>query len=128
MRVCIAQYGGNGGTEHVGAAMAHTVTCGGGAGLFLRVRDCELLLLAAPARGAKLPAPYLDSYGETDQVLLSTSTLPLSIRYCLCIILILPVVFFFHSHSMSVVLYALTPFLLILSYTRTSRQTRLIRL
>lgn len=96
MRVCIAQYGGNGGTEHVGAAMAHTVTCGGGAGLFLRVRDCELLLLAAPARGAKLPAPYLDSYGETDQVLLSTSTLPLfiSIRYCLCIILILPLVFF----------------------------------
>ncbi|XP_075982442.1 E3 ubiquitin-protein ligase UBR2-like, partial [Anticarsia gemmatalis] len=39
----------------------------GGAGVFLRVRECELLLLAAPARGAKLPAPYLDSYGETDQ-------------------------------------------------------------
>nr|XP_049697371.1 E3 ubiquitin-protein ligase UBR1 isoform X3 [Helicoverpa armigera] len=53
--------------QRVGAVVAHCVSCGGGAGVFLRVRDCELLLLAAPARGAKLPAPYLDSYGETDQ-------------------------------------------------------------
>ena len=54
--------------QRVGAVVAHCVSCGGGAGVFMRVRDCELLLLAAPARGAKLPAPYLDSYGETDQV------------------------------------------------------------
>ncbi|XP_075982328.1 ubr1 ubiquitin ligase isoform X2 [Anticarsia gemmatalis] len=54
--------------QRVGAVVSHCVACGGGAGVFLRVRECELLLLAAPARGAKLPAPYLDSYGETDQV------------------------------------------------------------
>ncbi|XP_052749909.1 E3 ubiquitin-protein ligase UBR1 isoform X2 [Galleria mellonella] len=63
--------GGRGGrdssTEHVGAAVGHALRCGAGAGVFLRVRDCELMLLAAPARGAMLPAPYLDSYGETDQ-------------------------------------------------------------
>ncbi|XP_022823526.1 E3 ubiquitin-protein ligase UBR1 isoform X2 [Spodoptera litura] len=53
--------------QRVGAVVAHCARCGGGAGLFLRVRDCELLLLASPARGAKMPAPYLDSYGETDQ-------------------------------------------------------------
>ncbi|XP_028170096.1 E3 ubiquitin-protein ligase UBR1 [Ostrinia furnacalis] len=59
--------GRSGGTEHVGAGVAHALSCGAGAGVFLRVRDCELMLLAAPARGAMLPAPYLDSYGETDQ-------------------------------------------------------------
>lgn len=56
------------GTEVVGAVVAHALRCGAGAGAFLRVRECELLLLAAPARGAMQPAPYLDSYGETDQV------------------------------------------------------------
>ncbi|XP_068622953.1 E3 ubiquitin-protein ligase UBR1 [Battus philenor] len=63
------QSGRGGGTEHVGAVVAHATECGAGAGVFLRVRECELLLLAAPApaRGAMLPAPYLDSYGETDQ-------------------------------------------------------------
>ncbi|KAM3966089.1 LOW QUALITY PROTEIN: ubr1 ubiquitin ligase [Aphomia sociella] len=59
--------GSGGATEHVGASVAHALQCGAGAGLFLRVRECELMLLAAPARGAMLPAPYLDSYGETDQ-------------------------------------------------------------
>ncbi|CAG9128754.1 unnamed protein product [Plutella xylostella] len=62
-----------GGSEVVGAAVAHARTCGAGAGLFLRVRDCETLLLAAPARGATMPAPYLDSYGETDQYVNSVS-------------------------------------------------------
>ncbi|KAF9424340.1 hypothetical protein HW555_000479 [Spodoptera exigua] len=63
----IPKWGRSGEMQRVGAVVAHCARCGGGAGLFLRVRDCELLLLAAPARGAKLPAPYLDSYGETDQ-------------------------------------------------------------
>ncbi|XP_060806415.1 E3 ubiquitin-protein ligase UBR1 [Amyelois transitella] len=60
------------GTEHVGAGVAHALQCGAGAGVLLRVRDCELMLLAAPARGAMLPAPYLDRYGETDQVTVCT--------------------------------------------------------
>ncbi|XP_041969901.1 E3 ubiquitin-protein ligase UBR1 isoform X2 [Aricia agestis] len=55
------------GKELVGAVVAHALRCGAGAGVFLRVRECELLLIAAPARGALLPAPYLDLYGETDQ-------------------------------------------------------------
>ncbi|KAL4703355.1 hypothetical protein ACJJTC_013121 [Scirpophaga incertulas] len=59
--------GANGATEHVGAGVAHALQCGAGAGVFLRVRDCELMLLGAPARGALLPAPYLDDYGEADQ-------------------------------------------------------------
>ncbi|XP_073954798.1 ubr1 ubiquitin ligase isoform X3 [Choristoneura fumiferana] len=63
----IKKSGGRGGAEHVGAVVAHALSCGAGCGVFLRVRDCELLLLAAPARGAMLPAPYLDGYGETDQ-------------------------------------------------------------
>ncbi|XP_049878281.1 E3 ubiquitin-protein ligase UBR1 isoform X3 [Pectinophora gossypiella] len=63
----IRKSGRSGGTEHVGAVVAHALQCGAGAGAFLRVRECELLLLAAPARGAMLAAPYLDHYGETDQ-------------------------------------------------------------
>ncbi|CAH0663514.1 unnamed protein product [Chilo suppressalis] len=63
----IKKSGRSGVTEHVGAGVAHALQCGAGAGVFLRVRDCELMLLCAPARGAMLPAPYLDSYGETDQ-------------------------------------------------------------
>ncbi|XP_013163540.1 PREDICTED: E3 ubiquitin-protein ligase UBR2-like, partial [Papilio xuthus] len=67
---CQIEVSGRGGvTEHVGAVVAHAAHCGAGSGVFLRVRDCELLLLAAaaPSRGAMLPAPYLDTYGETDQ-------------------------------------------------------------
>lgn len=63
----IPKAGRSGEKQRVGAVVAHSMECGGGAGIFLRVRDCELLLLDAPARGAKMPAPYLDSYGETDQ-------------------------------------------------------------
>nr|XP_026492514.1 E3 ubiquitin-protein ligase UBR1 isoform X1 [Vanessa tameamea] len=66
-QVEIRKSGRGNGTELVGAVVAHALWCGAGAGAFLRVRECELLLLAAPARGAMLPAPYLDTYGETDQ-------------------------------------------------------------
>ncbi|GBP60009.1 E3 ubiquitin-protein ligase UBR1 [Eumeta japonica] len=59
--------GVRGGPENVGAAMYHAMRCGAGAGVFLRVRDCELLLLAPMSRGTLAPAPYLDTYGETDQ-------------------------------------------------------------
>ncbi|CAK1542493.1 unnamed protein product [Leptosia nina] len=61
--------GSGSGSELVGAVVAHALWCGAGAGIFLRVRECELLLLGvpSPSRGAMLAAPYLDSYGETDQ-------------------------------------------------------------
>lgn len=51
----------------VGACTNHTYYCGAGAGIFLRVRECEILLLASPNRGCFMAPPYLDDYGEADQ-------------------------------------------------------------
>ncbi|KAL8590352.1 hypothetical protein ACOMHN_006468 [Nucella lapillus] len=51
----------------VGAATQHACTCGAGNGIFLRVRDCQILLLSGKTKGCFLAAPYLDSYGECDQ-------------------------------------------------------------
>lgn len=51
----------------VGACNSHATVCGAGVGIFLRIRDCELLLLATPHRGCFMSTPYLDEHGETDQ-------------------------------------------------------------
>ncbi|XP_077283397.1 ubr1 ubiquitin ligase isoform X2 [Arctopsyche grandis] len=51
----------------VGACTYHAHTCGAGVGIFLRVRECEILLLASPSKGCVVPPPYVDQYGETDQ-------------------------------------------------------------
>ncbi|XP_049790695.1 E3 ubiquitin-protein ligase UBR2 [Schistocerca nitens] len=51
----------------VGACTYHAHECGAGVGIFLRVRECEILLLASPNRGCFMSPPYLDQYGETDQ-------------------------------------------------------------
>lgn len=51
----------------VGACNFHAHKCGAGVGIFLRVRECEILFLATPTRGCFLTPPYLDDYGETDQ-------------------------------------------------------------
>ncbi|XP_076464873.1 E3 ubiquitin-protein ligase UBR2-like isoform X2 [Babylonia areolata] len=51
----------------VGAATQHACSCGAGTGIFLRVRDCQILLLSGKTKGCFLPAPYVDSYGESDQ-------------------------------------------------------------
>ncbi|XP_061173944.1 E3 ubiquitin-protein ligase UBR2-like isoform X1 [Saccostrea echinata] len=50
----------------VGAATEHTLRCGAGVGILLRVRECQIVLLAG-TKGCFIPAPYVDSYGETDQ-------------------------------------------------------------
>ncbi|XP_069773436.1 E3 ubiquitin-protein ligase UBR1 isoform X2 [Narcine bancroftii] len=55
--------------EVFGACAAHTINCGSGLGMFLRIRECQVLLLAGKNRGCFIPAPYLDDYGETDQLL-----------------------------------------------------------
>ncbi|XP_048456442.1 E3 ubiquitin-protein ligase UBR1 [Rhincodon typus] len=55
--------------EEVGACAAHAINCGSGLGMFLRIRECQVLLLAGKNRGCFIPAPYLDDYGETDQLL-----------------------------------------------------------
>ncbi|XP_066525852.1 E3 ubiquitin-protein ligase UBR1 isoform X2 [Hoplias malabaricus] len=52
--------------EDVGACTAHAASCGAGVGMFLRVRECEIVLMASRTRGSSYPAPYLDDYGETD--------------------------------------------------------------
>ncbi|XP_069394248.1 E3 ubiquitin-protein ligase UBR2 isoform X2 [Paralichthys olivaceus] len=53
--------------EDVGACTAHTFTCGTGLGLFLRVRESQVLFVAGKTKGCFYPPPYLDDYGETDQ-------------------------------------------------------------
>lgn len=50
----------------VGACNYHTEICGTGAGIYLRIRDAEILLLGQNT-GSFSSAPYLDDYGETDQ-------------------------------------------------------------
>ncbi|XP_011862906.1 PREDICTED: E3 ubiquitin-protein ligase UBR2 [Vollenhovia emeryi] len=51
----------------VGACTFHANKCGYGVGVFLRVRECEILFLRTPNRGSFVCPPYLDEYGETDQ-------------------------------------------------------------
>lgn len=53
--------------QNVGACTYHASKCGAGVGIFLRVRDCEILFLRSPNRGSFVCSPYLDEYGETDQ-------------------------------------------------------------
>ncbi|XP_075411213.1 E3 ubiquitin-protein ligase UBR2 isoform X2 [Tenrec ecaudatus] len=53
--------------EDVGACTAHTDSCGCGVGVFLRVRECQVLFLAGKTKGCFYAPPYLDDYGETDQ-------------------------------------------------------------
>lgn len=57
-----------------GPCNLHTQQCCGSIGLYLRVKECSLLLLniindsrGNKSRGALMAAPYLDEYGETDQ-------------------------------------------------------------
>lgn len=60
--------------QNVGPCNLHTQQCCGSVGLYLRVKECSLLLLSIAndgrinkTRGTFMPAPYLDDYGETDQ-------------------------------------------------------------
>lgn len=50
----------------VGACTYHANECGAGVGIFLRIRECEILLLGLN-KGCFVSSPYLDKYGETDQ-------------------------------------------------------------
>lgn len=52
--------------SQVGACNYHTEICGAGAGIYLRIRESEIVLLGQ-GTGCFLTAPYLDDYGETDQ-------------------------------------------------------------
>jgi E3 ubiquitin-protein ligase UBR2 len=52
--------------EQVGACTAHAEICGAGNGMFLRVRECKIVLLSGRKKGCFIPPPYLDEYGEID--------------------------------------------------------------
>jgi len=52
--------------ESVGACTYHMSECSGQNGIFLRVRDCQLVMMSSFARGCNKPAPYVDEFGETD--------------------------------------------------------------
>ena len=53
--------------QTVGACTAHTEVCGAGSsGMFLRIRECKVVLLAGRTKGCFVQPPYLDQYGETD--------------------------------------------------------------
>ncbi|EDV92119.1 GH24736 [Drosophila grimshawi] len=54
------------GRQQVGACTHHAHFCGAEVGIFLRIRDCQVVYLS-PAKGCFLQPPYLDEYGETDQ-------------------------------------------------------------
>lgn len=51
----------------VGACTHHASECGTGVGVFMRVRECEIVFLRSPNRGSYGCPPYFDEYGETDQ-------------------------------------------------------------
>ncbi|CAN8023512.1 unnamed protein product [Ixodes persulcatus] len=72
---CQVEVGG----ERLGACNLHLTSCGAGVGLFLRVRDCKVLLLMSGA-GCYLPPPYVDEYGETDPGLVRGNPLHLCPR------------------------------------------------
>ena len=50
-----------------GACTAHAQICSGGSGIFLHVTECRIILTSNVKRGASLPAPYVNEYGETDE-------------------------------------------------------------
>uniref|UniRef100_A0A1I7V6M0 E3 ubiquitin-protein ligase n=2 Tax=Loa loa TaxID=7209 RepID=A0A1I7V6M0_LOALO len=51
----------------LGACSYHLKMCtGSSGGVFLRIRDSQIVLLTSRERGCLLPAPYVDGYGETD--------------------------------------------------------------
>lgn len=53
-------------TRNVGACTYHANFCGAEIGLFLRIRDCQIVYLGRN-KGCFIQPPYLDEYGETDQ-------------------------------------------------------------
>ncbi|XP_055915435.1 E3 ubiquitin-protein ligase UBR1 isoform X1 [Eupeodes corollae] len=52
-------------TRIVGACTYHAHFCGAEIGVFLRIRDCQIVYLGRN-KGCFIQPPYLDEYGETD--------------------------------------------------------------
>ncbi|KAG9509196.1 E3 ubiquitin-protein ligase UBR2, partial [Fragariocoptes setiger] len=58
--------GGSARASFVGSCVYHAYECGAGVGLFLRTRDCKIVMLNGKAKGCYVAAPYVDEYGEAD--------------------------------------------------------------
>jgi len=54
-------------SNSVGACTAHSHYCGAGTGIFLRVRECKIVMFSGRTKGCFESPPYLDQYGETDE-------------------------------------------------------------
>ncbi|XP_072842308.2 E3 ubiquitin-protein ligase UBR1 isoform X2 [Pogona vitticeps] len=52
--------------EELGACTSHAIHCGAGVCIFLKIKECKVVLIGGKTRGSFYPAPYLDEYGETD--------------------------------------------------------------
>ncbi|CAJ0578381.1 unnamed protein product, partial [Mesorhabditis spiculigera] len=52
--------------EVLGACQYHMLHCTGNSGIFLRIRESQVVLLASKTRGCLKAAPYVDEFGETD--------------------------------------------------------------
>lgn len=50
----------------VGSCTYHAYECSGGVGVFLRIRNCQIMLLSGRSKGCYMPAPYIDDHGEVD--------------------------------------------------------------
>ncbi|KAJ8044381.1 E3 ubiquitin-protein ligase UBR2 [Holothuria leucospilota] len=64
--------------ETIGACSAHAIKCCEGTGIFLRVRECMLLLMASKNNSCSYVPPYVDEYGEPDHGLRRGNPLHLS--------------------------------------------------
>ncbi|XP_022649941.1 E3 ubiquitin-protein ligase UBR2-like isoform X1 [Varroa jacobsoni] len=65
------------GNQRVGACVAHAAKCASGVGVFLKIKDCRVMLLVGDSKGAFSSPPYVDEYGETDPGLLRGNPLTL---------------------------------------------------
>jgi len=50
-----------------GGCTSHARCCGADVGIFLRIRECLVVIHSKVTRGTFLSAPYIDEYGETDK-------------------------------------------------------------
>jgi len=50
-----------------GGCTSHARNCCADVGIFLRIRECIIVLHSKVTRGTFLPAPYIDEFGETDK-------------------------------------------------------------
>ena len=72
------------GASTVGACTSHADRCGAGTGLFLRVRECKLVLLAGRGtKGCFYAPPYVDQGRGVAMELMTRADRKSQVRKCL---------------------------------------------